>query len=575
MTNPVDWKNRISQPGVVWHHGFERPEEVDNFLRESHAFFKILPDGRKTANRSTTFGVHDKIHFAHQVQDRNTASGFAVEIKVLGSRLAADITADQDYIDLVDASEFPDPAGDPNRYYWLSIHADANHLFYIPPGETVIRKGYKEVVGVTRKEGNRLFVVRSIPYAESASTGGTRAKAFLAGCPVGVDTAGGWERPLSALDGTTNGRGEDDPAASGTLKVRSHAPRDGFKSFGYYSHPWYVQHPEFNKLLQERDGEDFWIQWRLFIDPRRSDPDHPGGKLWFVIGAQGGGLQQIVGSGPSGTRNRLRLYSDLGTEDYGVPNTGMQWPLGEWFTCLMHVRPGLSKDAKVPHPASNGGDDTPNSLAVLTDRFAPTNTVDDDGVRRLRFETSLPPLFRYYPESFNRHSPGYFNKNWAAAFPRNGSFRTDNWVPGGATLRVDSTEIVDGRMRWTLAAPPGSRKPMTTGVPFAGAQLQVRPHSVRSALPAAYRTQELDFWIKRDGQPPEQAYGVKNYAIPYGSGWNKFGNPARMPPAYSHFMPTGYSNVWDNLAPAPACTFIRFGDVICSQTEIPWPADPT
>jgi hypothetical protein len=76
-------------------------------------------------------------------------------------------------------------------------------------------------------------------------------------------------------------------------------------------------------------------------------------------------------------------------------------------------------------------------------------------------------------------------------------------------------------------------------------------------------------YIKADNAAqPTQVYGLKQYMIVFGTGDNKFGEN---PPGYSEFKPTGYGNVWDNLAPHPSCTFYRFGDVIMSTQPIAWP----
>jgi hypothetical protein len=99
-------------------------------------------------------------------------------------------------------------------------------------------------------------------------------------------------------------------------------------------------------------------------------------------------------------------------------------------------------------------------------------------------------------------------------------------------------------------------------------QMDVFDHDL--AFPVDYRRHEIDMWIRPDSTGVvTQIYGIKQYMAIFGTGDNKF---SENPPAYSEFKPTGYGNVWDNLAPHPSCTYYDFGEIIFSKATIPWPA---
>lgn len=611
-----NWEQRTSGPSVVWSHNFAQQAEVDNHLDLSKFAVTANPSaaGGFVINNATVFGIHDYRLNAFRVGGMPTSSGFAIEIRGVGGRLAYAIDATQMQLTLEDASQWPDPADDPAKYYFVVIHADKSNPQYMPPGATPGSKGWKEVVVVRRVTGNTVYLAgRGCSYSESATGGGIAPKAFLAGCPIGRDVAGGWGRTLMPLVAGPTGNGKDTPdqAKGGTITRRTKTPRTGIND-GYYADPYYKTHSEFanwpSQASSAFDGDVFWVQFRFYIDPKRRDPDVAGGKMFFIDCHQGGGQQQIVGAGPDETEATCTIFGNYGAESYQIDNyiqplstdgstatsnyptcrvgdkVGCyEWPVGEWATCMIRVRPGYSRDADVPAP--NAGLDTVNDLTVDTTYFAPTNVVEGDGVRRLRFETTLPPLFQYLPNptnpgldggTFNRHSPGYFTGGgWQFKWPTTTSGSTwptaANQFAGGVALCAgcDIQTYAGGvkRMRWTFVKKGTTT--FTTGVPLNGHKMQLTVFDRTLAFPADYRRHEVDLWVKRDTDAaPTQVYGIKNWMAIFGTGENKYPDN---PPGYSEFKPTGYSNVTDNLAPHPSCTFYRFGDIIMSQDQIPWP----
>ena len=586
------WGERIKKAEVVWWHNFGKQEELDYHLDLSHAAVSrsATSPGGYVLNKSTTFGVHDYRLNPYIVSGQPTSSGNAMEIRNLGGRLAKPLDATAMQMELTDASRWPDPEDDVNRFYWVALHATGTQTNPIAAGTPSGAKGAKECVVIRRVTGNVVYLAgRGCSYSESAGTGGIVAKSFLAGTVVGRDVHGGWGRVFSALDAASSGTGAADPAANGTLPRRAKAPRAMF-SEGYYADPFYHRHSEF--AGKSFDGDDFFIQFRCQIDPARSDPDVLGGKLFFIDPHAGGGQQQIVGAGPHFDDATCGVFGDFGGERYS-PDTLFQpitapdgsiisnfpsckvgskkdcyeWPVGLWFTTIIHVRPGYSMDVACPTPKA--GDDTADALTVDTSYFKPTNGVESDGVRRMRFETTLPPLFKYLPAEFNRHSLGYFtNGGWSYDWPT--AFGTNQFAGGKALC--ESCEIADysgtKRMRWSFVQ-RGITAFVTT-VPSDGHKMQLDVIDRNKAFPEHYRKHEIDLWVKPDGGEVVQVYGLAKYMIVFGSGYNKY---HANPPAYNEFKPTGYANVWDNLAPHPTCTWYRFGDILFTKAMPPWPSE--
>jgi len=131
-------------------------------------------------------------------------------------------------------------------------------------------------------------------------TGGGSLNCHL---PVGDKCRGNWARPFSAFTGLTNGRGVNDPAAQGLVPLRTwdtHASsRDRVRHWtkSHYAHPdnWRLPNgqPDPIRALAsgfEREGEEFWLQFRYKVPKARFGPNEPDGKL-LIINPNSSGTQ--------------------------------------------------------------------------------------------------------------------------------------------------------------------------------------------------------------------------------------------------------------------------------------------
>jgi hypothetical protein len=180
---------------------------------------------------------------------------------------------------------------------------------------------------------------------------------------VGSSGAPGWWRPFAPFNGTSNGRGQDDPGASGSISLYPWDPtnRSQNEEFreGYYAHPSYVGVDGFGPSKFHGDG--FWLQFRIKIDGSRYlSGSPPEGKQMFIATTQQTLNQEIV---HMNRRNRQAMwYTRFGSSpdtggamgvnggtkqpggDYatcGVGN-GACWEYAdyEWVTWLLHLVPG-------------------------------------------------------------------------------------------------------------------------------------------------------------------------------------------------------------------------------------------
>lgn len=182
--------------------------------------------------------------------------------------------------------------------------------------------------------------------------------------PVGTSGAPGWWRPFAPMSGSSNGRGEDDPGARGTIPLASweptnHSENENFRQ-SYYANPSYVGAEGF--AANQFNGSEFWLQFRIKVDPNRYSSGTPAsGKLSFLATTQQTLNQEIV---QQNQRDRRALwYTNFGSspdtggsmgvnggskqpggpyEDCGPSGTGGCWLFndGEWVTFLYHLVPG-------------------------------------------------------------------------------------------------------------------------------------------------------------------------------------------------------------------------------------------
>jgi len=163
-----------------------------------------------------------------------------------------------------------------------------------------------------------------------------------------------WWRPFSPLTGASNGRGQNDPGAGGTLPLQTYTATDGGSALYNYmdrARPGWYGHADYHNT-GAFDGTDFWVQVRVKIDPRRTKAGNVvNGKLLnFSTTRLSYTNQEIVtvSAYPTpageGTPNIHAMYD--GTYGYlrdkgvGTKNpTNWAYSFG-WDTLLYHVTPG-------------------------------------------------------------------------------------------------------------------------------------------------------------------------------------------------------------------------------------------
>lgn len=182
-------------------------------------------------------------------------------------------------------------------------------------------------------------------------------------------SASGWWRPYSPMNGTSNGRGADDPGANGTISLKAYDPTDNGAynwTQGYYGHSSYA--------TGSFDGTaGFYCQCRVKMSANRAAPTNPDGKLFYFDQPNGSDQEIVIKSGNnSGTHLRFNMYTNFGSrsnsfmyepqDDGDGPHSSYQpggsysgtctdldnddsgscflWPTDEWVTMLYYMLPG-------------------------------------------------------------------------------------------------------------------------------------------------------------------------------------------------------------------------------------------
>jgi hypothetical protein len=133
---------------------------------------------------------------------------------------------------------------------------------------------------------------------------------------------------LSPLTAPGNGRTSNDPAANGTLTVRSwNATNGGSQTnshqFGRYGHPSYASDGNF-------DGNEYWLQVRVKYDSRRLAANNPGGgkMFYFTICEFSAPAQEIITESRDQSFNfpALSMYRSVGPPLEGDTSNGGNQP---------------------------------------------------------------------------------------------------------------------------------------------------------------------------------------------------------------------------------------------------------
>lgn len=211
-------------------------------------------------------------------------------------------------------------------------------------------------------------------FLTRVASGGPDGGGFLrATYPAGnIAGRGGsyWWRPFAALTGAGNGRGSDDPGASGAITPQAFSVSSGSSTllaFGSVSNPgWYGHGNDVAANPTKYQGTDFWLQVRV----RRADtPGAPpdtefyssitGKNVWLTTTCSSYTAQELVTYGQSvgggdtvGVLSRHDVYSgqnftSLGqgqpNETVTLNNRTINWRYsGGWDTLLYHITPGTN-----------------------------------------------------------------------------------------------------------------------------------------------------------------------------------------------------------------------------------------
>jgi hypothetical protein len=561
----ADWLARSRGAGVVWAHDFRTDAEVNNFIK---------------APNDLVIGVHHPSLMAHRTTADGITGGGCLEVLNIGSTMAKPITASDTRIELTDARDFPAVASRAAAYE-VTIQSAVPRM--------------KEVVLVVGKQDNALLVERGRIFPEPAKFENQgKPAAWAAGAAVGMDSDGGWARPLSALVAGDNGLSSADPAAGGSLKRRvfrnGRSLAESIYNFrtGYYGHADYHRfYDTWNGESGVWDGDELFLQFRVKIDPRRLDPGNEGaGKLWFLHMMGKGGAQQLVMNSPDIERKRFSIFTNYGSnpnsrltgqgegvsdgsyQSYmpnskwerscviGNTNGCWEWPVGEWVTLLLHVKPGHDNDFMYPLPSDvNKG---VNLITVDTSAFQPSN----DGTT-LEFETNAVPVrdsFRF-ANALSNQAENYF-QDWRLRF------MTSDSVPTTLPFKVLSYRVVNGRARWRVAKQK-ALDTMPAGVPAGGNRIRV---DWASADNATYADTKVEVWAKRAGDA-DYVTLFSQADLPWIFGDLASGVYDLHPPGFNCFQPTGYQNVQDGVSPPRQSYWYRFDQVILSRQFIPAPID--
>ena len=306
---------RASGANVVWSHNFDVDTEV-------------------TAHLKGTIPADESPGWTKRVIDGDTGQP-CLESLVIGAGLIQDFTAGGTTMVIDDIYGWPDPAVE-GSFVFIA------HQKY----PAVENAPSRNIFRCTARSGNVLTVTLDVSNGFGATT--STPLSFTVGDYVGYQELSQWNRVFSALPAGENGKATPDQAASGAVPLRSRVatgtygvPRDlDLWQYGWYGHPenvtrwqnwtrWFgasqypargvVNGPEAKHKLW--DGNEFWIQFRVKVDPRffqyHDQPDTDS-RTW---GRKAWGIQSEV-SCPQ------QLVTGLGASNrYGIPDTAIS-PFG-------------------------------------------------------------------------------------------------------------------------------------------------------------------------------------------------------------------------------------------------------
>jgi hypothetical protein len=174
-----------------------------------------------------------------------------------------------------------------------------------------------------------------------------------------------WWRPLSPMTYSGLVAGLPDDPGAGVAK-RAWSPTSGGSQTAGWQYGNYA-HADYAAIGASKDGNDFWLQFRMKVDPVRQTTGSSG-KVFYISRTERSLTAQEINSEISQSTRKFDLYTGgsptlHGTATGNKPNPVMaageydnlygaagttppqwSWPYGVWDTFLIHVIPGHEND---------------------------------------------------------------------------------------------------------------------------------------------------------------------------------------------------------------------------------------
>ena len=435
-TAEQDWIDRSTGAGVVWAHDFRNVAEITNHL------LPVSGGGMGHVGKSPD-----------QVDAGITGAGSkAMRYVALGARTMATFptalpaTTEQTLV-IDDATNWP------------------TSDFYVQLMRSTVDQDQSQNLYYCRTRVGTTLYLTWVPY--SGQPASTAQLQFPAGSLIGGQNFASWRRPFSALNAAYTGTGVRDINNAGTTYRDLLRPFGYIWGYGYYGHPDYqaanggnfTYSADGNTRSQIWDGSEFYIQFRVKIDPRfwglntYPSPAAYTGQKWsrkiWLLQQEITCEQQIMCNiGPSNrwaipqtAPNPLKLQKERGPtiltgssfqpgsqweataidgSSTMVPGDAWEYTDNEWITFLLRIIPGKHGQANtfIELKASRPSDaNYPNYTTVFsTSHTIPFETVGEYGV------TTAPGYSSFWPT-------GYLNAELGNIVPQ-------------ASYYVDWTQII-------------------------------------------------------------------------------------------------------------------------------------
>ena len=561
---PADFVARRSAAGVIAWQGMANDAELTQFVSARDPLFNAVP----------------------LYTEADPVVGNALVMKFLGARLAANF--------LASGGNGPRPMVIDDANDWPTTFPFTIIASKVP--DTGILQ--KTFFSVTARSGNTLTVTY-VPSTQSEFNSGASFQDYLVGDAVGSECQQ-YVRPFSALAAADNGKGANDPAASGTLPVRSrfsgnplYVPQvPGRFGYGYCAHADYVTDPRFSPWVPNYQGSgsgdavarvnpidtsDIYIQFRVWLDWNALIPDMVGGKLFGLQTEETSPQQIVMGIGP-------------GAGSFNIPSTP-QTPFAlAKFNFATYGSAGMTL---TENPYTNVGSSyQPGSIEPLsgkswaasaifgTSGLASTGRNTPDGSSAFESKHGRWVTFQW------RIRPG---KNWHYSVPLqapwNSSTQTsltlinapDEWPTTNIAFAVEgtsSTFLATTRSGATLSGITLTSGTHVTMVAFDSRSIVKTPATPAGAA-ALSSLIEVKFADYGDTQYTT-LLSVDNHPLVYGSRGQYAQLFDSSMPGFNACVFWGYKNQELSVATAPLKThFQKFAQLIISKDPIAVPSVPS